>query len=194
MTDSDDRAGELVVQSEVGGMTIAFTVPLPDSEAALRWEIDRLSRGIDHARARQMLVEARADLWARRKALDTIGERREAALAALEEKRLLYKRRRAAERARLIASFQAAIGTAGMGRRAEGLGNQEKKSLAEFDAQTEVGMLADEYQEQPILDQFDAEQKRLPGEVAQYEAAVYRQEQILAGTERADVVGLEPTR
>lgn len=153
---------EVVIQAEVAGMTIAFTAHVP--EGLLDDYMDMVRRRIDRSRAHNMLIEALIDLAASEETLATWGQRK---ARAFEE--IIF------ERTRLRAQYeQANAGT----RRADGLSSKQQSDLAQFNAKIEA-------EEQ----KFAAEKKKLEENIPVYRDRVSRQRQIIAGAERADMVG-----
>lgn len=153
---------EVVVQAEVAGMTIAFTAHVP--EAMLDDYMDMVRRRIDRARAHNMLIEALVDLAASEETLATWGQRKAKALEEI-----------LTERTRLRAQYETV--NAGI-RRADGLSVKQQSDLGQFNAKLEVEAA-----------KFDAEKKKLEENIPVYRDRVARQRQIIAGAERADMVG-----
>ena len=153
---------EVVVQAEVAGMTIAFTAHVPEDK--LDAYMDMVRRRIDRARAHNMLIEALIDLAACEETLATWGSRKAKALEEI-----------IAERTRLRAQYEQA--NAGS-RRADGLSVKQQNDLGQFNAKIEA-------EDQ----KFAAERKKLEDDIPVYRDRVARQRQIIAGAERADMVG-----
>jgi hypothetical protein len=153
---------EVVVQAEVAGMTIAFTAHVPEEK--LDAYMDMVRRHIDRARAHNKLVEVLIDLTANEEALASWPERKAKAIAEI-----------VAERTRLRAQYE--LANAGS-RRADGLSPKQQNDLEAFTPKIE---LEDK--------KFAAERKTIEGNILVYRDHVSRQRQIIAGAERADMVG-----
>lgn len=157
-------SAEAVVQADIGGMTIAFTRVVVSDELD-PW-LDTCRRAINRQRAQHELVEALVDIEARREALATSPER---------EREIL--RTRAAERIRLVASFEAAHAAV----RARGdfqLTSAQRKGLTDYDDETERKRA-----------EFAAEREKVKADIPHYEARAARARAIIAGKERAEVIG-----
>jgi hypothetical protein len=153
---------EVVIQAEVAGMTIAFTAHVP--EAVLDDYMDMVRRRIDRARAHNMLIEALIDLAASEETLASWGRRKAKAVEEI-----------VIERTRLRASYEGQnAGT----RRSDGLSVKQQGDLAKFNATIEAEAA-----------KFDAERKKLEDNIPVYRDRVARQRAIIAGAERADMVG-----
>ena len=153
---------EVVMQAEVAGMTIAFTAHVP--EAMLDAYMDMVRRRIDRSRAHNMLIEALIDLAACEETLATWGVRKAKALEEI-----------ISERTRLRAQYELANDG---NRRADGLSLKQRSDLAQFNGKIEA-------EEQ----KFAAEKRKLEENIPVYRDRVSRQRQIIAGAERADMVG-----
>jgi hypothetical protein len=153
---------EVVIQAEVAGMTIAFTAHVPDG--VLDDYMDMVRRRIDRARAHNMLIEALIDLAASEETLASWGARKAKAIEEL-----------VVERTRLRASYE--VQNAGT-RRSDGLTSKQHLDLLQYATK----MQAEE-------NKFDAERKKLEDNIPVYRDRVARQRAIIAGAERADMVG-----
>jgi hypothetical protein len=153
---------EVVMQAEVAGMTIAFTAHVPEEK--LDDYMDMVRRRIDRARAHNMLIEALIDQAACEEALASWPERKAKAIAEI-----------VAERTRLRAKYE--IANSGT-RRADGLSIKQENDLEAFTPKIE-------FEDQ----KFAAERKKLEENIPVYRDRVSRQRQIIAGAERADMVG-----
>jgi hypothetical protein len=160
--ETGNASPELVIQAEVGGVTIAFTELVNGDEAKLRGRVEMYLRTVDFARAKQMLVEALIDLESRRETLNGWGASRDAAIKKLVE-----------DRTRARATFVA-------GGRSDRLTGAQQKTLDNFDAQIE--------QERAKWDQHKA---KIEEEIPRYAAQVARQRAILAGRDRSEVIGFD---
>lgn len=153
---------EMVIQAEVGGMTLAFTELVNGSEADLKARFDIYRRVIDHARAYQLLYEALNEVASREKTLHDLPKRRDAAMKAIAE-----------ERARARASFAG-------GARTGNLTGQQQKTMDMFNKQLE--------DEQAKWDKLRAQ---LEIEIPLYMDQVARQRAVIEGAERADSIGFD---
>ena len=144
-------------------MTIAFVAHVP--EAVLDDYMDMVRRRIDRARAHNMLVEAMIDLASTEEALASWGMRKAKAISAL-----------VAERARLMAFYTEANET--HHRRSSELSPRQKSDLDQFRAKIE--------EEEK---KFDDEKNKLEANLPIYRDRFARQRAIIAGAERADMVG-----
>lgn len=153
---------EVVIQAEVAGMTVAFTAHVP--EAVLDDYMDMVRRRIDRARAHNMLIEALIDLAASEETLANWGRRKAKALEEI-----------VTDRTRLRAQYERV--NAGS-RRADGLSAKQQNDLTQFNARIEA-------EEQ----KFDAERKKLEENIPVFRDRVARQRGIIAGRDRADMVG-----
>ena len=158
---------ELVVQADIGGMTIAFTGIVTPEETDERLDVWR--RAINRQRAQQELVEALVDINARRQALAT-SPQREAEMV----------KRRVDERVRLIASLEVAHSASGARVAEFKLNASQKKGLEAFDADTARNRA-----------EFAADREKVAAEIPLYEARAARARAIIGGAERSEVVGTE---
>jgi hypothetical protein len=152
---------EVVVQAEVAGMTIAFTAHVP--EAMLVPYLSMVRRNIDQQRAHNMLIEALIDLAAAEETLATWGQRKAKAMEVI-----------IVERTRLRAQYQ----NANENRRNADFSPKQQGDLAQFDGR----MTAES-------EKFEAEKKKLEETIPVYRDRAERQRKIIAGAERADMVG-----
>lgn len=116
---------EIVIQADLGGLSIAFTDPAKGTdEASLNERLDLYTKVIGRQRAKFTLSEKLVDLLAARKAL-----------AALPEQEREVLKSRAEERARQHAAMAAAHDVAG--KRGEFMPNlAQRNQLSAFDAET----------------------------------------------------------
>ncbi len=155
---------EAVVQADIGGMSIAFTRVVVNDEID-PW-LDTCRKAINRQRAQHELVEALVDIEARRDALRTAPEREREMLKA-----------RGVERARLVASWEASHSMSGA--RGDFKPNPaQRKGLIEFDEQTARER-----------EKFDSDREKVEAEMPHYEARRDRALAIIAGKERAEVIG-----
>lgn len=154
---------EAVVQADIGGMTIAFTASVTGPELDQR--LDAWRKAINRQRAQNELVEALVDVQARREALVSAPDReREAIRARLDE------------RARLVASFEAAHQVHRP--RAEfKMTDSQRGALETFDAETEQQKA-----------KFAADREKVAADLPQFEARIERARRIIDGAERAEVI------
>jgi hypothetical protein len=153
---------EVVVQAEVSGMTIAFTAHVPEEK--LDAYMDMVRRRIDRARAYNHLVEVLIDQAACEEALASWGQRKAKAIEEI-----------VVERTRLRAKYE--IDNAGT-RRADGLSAKQQNDLGAFTPKIEAEDR-----------KFAVERKNLEERIPVYRDRASRQRQIIAGAERADMVG-----
>jgi hypothetical protein len=153
---------EVVVQAEVAGMTIAFTAHVPEEK--LDAYMDMVRRRIDRARAHNMLVEVLIDQAACEETLATWSERKAKAIGEI-----------VGERTRLRAKYE--IANSGT-RRDGGLTPKQQNDLAAFTGKIEA-----------VEQEYADEKKKNETNLPVYRDRVSRQRQIIAGAERADMVG-----
>jgi hypothetical protein len=158
---------EAVVQADIGGMSIAFTRVVIDSEID-SW-LDTCRRAVNRQRAQQELVEALVDIEARKETLRSAPER----------ERDMVKDR-AAEQVRMRASWEAAHNTAGA-RTEFRLSPKYRQALEGFEAETERKRA-----------EFAADREKVEAEMPLYEARAARARAIIAGAERSEVIGEGP--
>ena len=156
---------EITIQADIGGCQVAIVEMVgAESAADIDARLDVYRKAIERQRAHNSLIEALVDLTARCEAL-----------AMLPEREREWARTRAAERARLAASFDAAAQT----RRSGSRSLQEKQALEKFDEQTPIDQ-----------GKFAVEREKLMKEIPMYEAQVARQRAIIAGRDRSEVMGV----
>ena len=166
MAERKERTVDVVLQGEIGGITYAISGPVNcDNFDA---ELDFRRRALERQRAHNSLVEALVDLKAREESVRDYPERERAMLKG-----------RAEERARKIASFDAAASISP--RRVQGRSKSDQQWLDEFDAQTKAEQA-----------KMAAEKERIEKEIPMYDAQVSRQRAIIAGRDRSDVIGFSP--
>ncbi len=157
-------ATEAVVQADIGGMTIAFTAVVGAAEINER--LDAWRKAINRQRAQNELVEALVDIQARRDAL-----------AAAPDREREVIRSRLAERAVMVASWQAAHETSGK-RAAFSQSPQQRQALLDYDAETERKKA-----------EFAGDRAKIEAELPLWEARADRARRIIDGAERAEVIG-----
>lgn len=156
---------ELVVQADVGGMQIAFTRVAVEGEVDA-W-LDSCRKAVNRQRAHQELVEALVDIQARREALASSPDRERAMV-----------KERAAERARLRATFKAQHEASGA-RVPFAEGKKHHQALDLWDQETEKKRA-----------EFAADRAKVTAELPLYEARAARARAIIAGKDRSEVIGM----
>ncbi len=158
---------QITVQCDIGGLQIAFIEQVENLTLdEVTQHLDLYRNVISRQRAQQSLIEALVDVDARQKRLAELDTAKAEALREIAERK-----------ARTRSSWEAAHEA--MGRRAEfKLTDPQRKGLAAFDTE-----ITDKDAE------FEAERAKLERELPLYEAQVSRQRAIIAGRERAEVIG-----
>lgn len=162
-------APEIVLQADIGGMTIAFTELVSGAdEEKLNERLDLYGRAIARQRAKVTLTEKLVDLLAAQKTLASLPEREMATIKA-----------RAEERMRLRASFEAAHDASGR-RSAFRLNDAQQKGLEAFDAQTAVERK-----------KLDDERKMIEAGLPVLEAQIARLRGVIAGRDPMEALEVE---
>ncbi len=158
---------QITVQCDIGGLQIAFIEQVESLTLdEVTQHLDLYRNVISRQRAQQALIEALVDVDARQKRLVELDTAKAQALRDIAE-----------EKARTRAAWEA--GHQAMGRRADfKMTDPQKKALVQFDERI-----------QQKDAEFEAERARLERELPLYEAQVSRQRAIIAGRERAEVIG-----
>lgn len=156
---------EIVVQADIGGMTIAFTTQARGDAATINAHLDLFAKAISRQRAQAELIEALVDVRAIREALALSPERERATMKG-----------RTDERVRMIAAFEASHNARGA-RSAFGLNAAQRQGLQNFDAETEQKRA-----------EFASDRENAAAELPRHIARVARQRAIIAGADRADVI------
>lgn len=153
-------APEIVVQCDIGGMTIAFTELVSGAdEAKINDRLDLFARTIGRQRARITLTEKLVDLLANEKAT-----------ASLPERKREHAKARAAERARIVASWEAQHQVSSKRVVDFKMSDQQRKALLEFDQQSESD-----------LRKLDAEAEALALQRPLLDAQIARLRAVIAG-------------
>lgn len=160
---------EVVVQADIGGMSIAFTRVAIEGEIDV-W-LDTCRRAVNRQKAQAELVEALVDIEARREAMASWPQRERDRVKA-----------RAEERTRLVASFQAAH-QVGRPRVDFQMTPAQRKGVIDFDTESERKALEEV-----------AARERVEAEIPHYEARAARARAIIGGKERSEVIGGEGLR
>lgn len=162
---------EMVVQADIGGITIAFTEHF-DGGGGIRRQndiLDECMRTIDRARAKQAMIEKQIDVEACRETLRDMPER---------EKALIKER--AEERIRMRAAWMAQH-NANNKRSEFHESSAHIKQLQQFDAET-----------QEALAKLEQERKAIEAALPKHEAGLRRQMEIFyEGKDRAEVIGIK---
>lgn len=157
---------EIVIQADIGGMTIAFTEIVTDkTPEEIDERLDHYRRSIGRQRAHQSLVESLVDLRARKEALEQMPDKERA-----------FLKERMDERARMKVQFEA------QRQRSGALSVKQEQDLRNFDAQTAAERKR----------RFEDDRKKIESEIPLFEAQVARQRAIIAGRERSEVIAGEP--
>lgn len=160
---------EIVVQAELGGLSIAFTESETDGRDA-NAILDDATKAIGRQRAKQTLTEKLVDMLACDKALASLPQREAEAIRA-----------RADEGARLRASF-AAANTLRPRRRVEGVEftEQQAATLTSFEAETEQ-----------VRKKFSEEKQGLELNRPILEAQIARLRAVIAGRDPTEALEIE---
>lgn len=156
-------ARDVMMEADIGGVKVSFAANVEGDELDA-W-LDQHRKAVNRQKAQHELVEALVDLVAFRDAIDTYAERR----AKLQKDR-------AADRARTIASLEAAHVAANRRGNFE-LSAQNRQALHQHDLQT-----------QAELDKLEADNEGFKAKLPSMEARVKRSEDLVAGLDKADIM------